>query len=79
MLIVATSYSQLRQNKGNSSYKQSFTNGMISGSNLITAVNATSIVNTLLNCTGLNNVNASNIQQKAETVGTIITLLNALK
>lgn len=79
MLIVATSYSQLKQNKGNNTYRQAFTNGMISGSNLITAANATGIVSSLLNCTGLSNVNASNIQQKAETVSTIITLLNALK
>lgn len=78
MLIVCTSYSQLRQNKDNAEYKQAFTAGLISGSNLITAANANTIVNTLLNSTGLSGINASNIQQKAETVSTILTLLKAL-
>lgn len=79
MLTIATTYSQLRNNKDNASYKQAFTAGLISGSNLITSANANNIMNTLLNSTGLNGVNTTNIQSKVETVGTIITLLNALK
>lgn len=79
MLVVATSYSQLKQNKDNAAYKTAFTNGMISGSNLITAANATSIVGNLINSTALANVNAQNIAKKAETVAAILALVKALK
>lgn len=78
-LVLATSYSQLQSHKGDSSYQKAFTTGLISGgTGLLTTANATSFLGTLINSTGLANVNAQNIAQKAETVSTIITLLNAL-
>ena len=79
MLTVVTCYTNLKNNKDNADYKQSFTSGLIAGSNLITTSNATTIVNTLLNSSSLSGVNASNITSKAQTVSSIITLLNALK
>lgn len=79
MLAVITSYTQLRSNKDDADYKSSFTNGLIAGSNLITAANAGNVVNALLGATGLDGINASNIGSKVQTVSTIITLLNALK
>lgn len=80
MLIVATAYSGLKNNKTDAQYKKSFTQGLIAGGgSLITTANATSVTNALLNATGLDGVNTSNIAQKAQTVSTIITLLNALK
>ena len=66
-------------NKENASYKRSFTTGMVTGgSGVITTAMATNLTNSLLNATGLDGVNTSNIAQKAQTVGTILQLLNAL-
>lgn len=79
MLTVCTAYSQLRNNKEDASYKTSFTNGLIAGSNIINASNATALMNGLLSATGLEGVNAQNISAKIQTVSTILTLLNALK
>lgn len=79
-LTVATAYTQLKNNKSNEAYKKSFCSGMVSaGMGLITTANATTIMNKMLALTGLSNVNAQNIAQKAETVSALITLLNALK
>lgn len=79
-LVVVTSYSQLKENKDNETYKNAFRSGLItSGSPYISTSNASGVLSTLLNSTGLAGVNASNIAQKAETVSTIVTLLNALK
>lgn len=80
MLVVINSYNQLKANQGNETYKSQFTSGLIAGGTpIINTNNATTILNNMISSTGLNNVNASNIAQKAETVGAIITLLNALK
>ena len=80
VLTVATAYSQLRENKENSSYKTAFTSGMItSGAPFITTANSSNIISALLNSTGLSNLDASNISQKAETASTIISILSAMK
>jgi len=78
-LALATAYTELRQNKDNSAYRQSFTSGLIASSaGLITSANANSFVNALLSSTGLSGVNSSNVAQTVSTVSTIVTLLNAL-
>lgn len=80
MLIVINAYNGLKTNKENANYKKSFTTGMVTGGNsLINQATATTITNNLLNATGLDGVNTNNIAQKAQTVGTIIQLLGALK
>lgn len=79
MLVVINAYNGLKANKENASYKRSFTTGMVTGgSGVITTAMATNLTNSLLNATGLDGVNTSNIAQKAQTVGTILQLLNAL-
>ncbi|MBQ9638144.1 MAG: hypothetical protein IJV22_01125 [Bacteroidales bacterium] len=79
-LAVAGAYSNLKSNKEDATYKKSFTNGMVAGGKgLITTAGASTLLNTLLSSTGLEGLNTSNISQKAETVTSIITLLNALK
>lgn len=80
MLIVINAYNGLKTNKENANYKKSFTTGMVTGgNNLINQATATTITNNLLNATGLDGVNTNNIAQKAQTVGTIMQLLGALK
>lgn len=80
MLIVITAYNGLKANKEDATYKKSFTTGMVTGgSGLITPTAAANITNNLLNATGLDGVNASNIAQKAQTVSIILQLLSALK
>ena len=79
MLIVITAYNGLKANKEDATYKKSFTTGMVTGgSGLITPAAATNITNNLLNSVGLDGVNTANIASKAQTVTTIIQLLNAL-
>ena len=79
MLVVIGAYNDLKANKANNNYKKSFTTGMVTGgNNLINRTTAAAITNNLLNSTGLDGVNTANIQQKAQTVGTILQLLNAL-
>ena len=80
ILAVINSYNQLKANKADETYKTNFATGMVTGGgNIITSANATSIMNSLLNSTGLANVNAANIAQNAQTVAAIVTLLKALK
>lgn len=80
VLTISTAYSQLRENKDNASYKSAFTSGMIaSGAPFITNMNSTSILSAILNSTGLSGIDSSNIQQKTETVSSIISILNAMK
>ena len=79
MLVVITAYNGLKANKENSTYKKSFAAGMVTGGNgVITTSMATNLTNSLLNATGLDGVNTSNIAQKAQTLGTILQLLGAL-
>jgi len=80
MLVVVGAYNSLKSNKDDSGYKKSFATGMVTGGNgLITTANATTIMNNLLNSSGLSGVNSSNIASNAATIGSIITLLGALK
>lgn len=80
ILVVATAYNQLKANKGDASYRKAFTKGAVAaGTGLITAANAETFTNTLLNSTGLGNINTTNIKNNVQTAGTIITLLNTLK
>lgn len=79
ILTVITSYNQLKENKNNTSYRKAFAKGAASaGTQLITSANSERFIDALLNCTALNGVTAQNIQQKAQTASTIITLFNAL-
>ena len=80
MIVVLGAYNDLKANKDNSGYRQSFTSGLVTGgSGLITAAQAANITSGLLNASGLDGVTASNISQKAQTVNTIIQLLTLLK
>lgn len=77
-LVLATAYTNYRNNQNNASYKTSFASGMVSaGTGLITSSNVNSVINTMNNLTGLN-VNAATISNNVNTVTSIITLLNAL-
>lgn len=80
-LILATSYSQLKENKGNQAYRKAFTTGMVNaGTNIFTNSGlANTFVDKLLATSGLENVNSSNIANKAQTIIAIMSLINALK
>lgn len=79
-LALATSYSALKQNKGNQAYRKAFTNGLIASSaGLITSANASAFIDKMLASSGLSNINSQNIAQTATTVATIVTLLKVLK
>ncbi len=79
-LALATAYTNLKQNAGNSNYRKAFTTGLIASSaGLITSANATTFVDKLLATTGLRNLNTQNIAQTAATASAIVTLLNTLK
>ena len=80
MLVVINAYNNLKANKQDESYKKSFAAGMVTGGNgIINTVNATSIINSLLNSSALEGTNATNIANNVQTVSTIIQLLGALK
>ena len=80
MLIVINAYNNLKANTQDESYKKSFAAGMVTGGNgIINTVNATSIINGLLNSSALEGTNATNIANNVQTVSTIIQLLGALK
>ncbi len=79
-LALATAYTNLKNNQGNTEYRKAFTSGLVASSaGLITQAAASGFVDKLLASSGLSNVNTQNITQTAATVGAIITLLNALK
>ncbi len=79
MLAVITAYNSLKTNKDNSKYRTSFASGMVTGGNgFITTANATNIMNSLLNSTGLSGINSSNIANSVNTVSSIVTILNML-
>lgn len=75
-LALVTAYSQLRNNKGNSSYRKSFISGMVQGgSGIITNGNANSLVNKLETSAGLSSTTRSNISTAASTVSSILSIL----
>ena len=79
IIVVVGAYNGLKANKGDASYKKAFASGMVTGgAGTITSAMATNLTNSLLNATGLDGVTASNIQQKAQTVSTIVQLLTML-
>lgn len=80
IMTVISAAQMLKANNADAQFKTNFISGMVSGgSGMITSNSATNIANSLLSNTAFNNVNASNITQKAETVSAIVTLLNQLK
>lgn len=77
-LVVATGYTNLRNNQNNPGYRKAFTAGMLSaGTSLITAANVEHLINTMNGLTGLN-VNASTISSSVGTATAVIQLLQAL-
>lgn len=79
MIVVIGAYNNLKANKSDATYKKAFATGMVTGgSGLINATTATNLTNSLINSVGLDGVNTTNIQQKAQTVSTIIQLLTLL-
>ncbi len=77
-LVVATGYTNFRNNQASSTYKTAFAAGMVAGgAGLITSANVNSIISTMNSVTGLN-VNASNIANSVNTVTALVTLLQAL-
>ena len=80
MLAVVAGYKQLKNNKSDASYRSDFAKGMVSvGSGLITTANVNTLVDKLCSATGLSDVNASTISQKAEEAKSIISILQMLK
>ena len=78
-LTLATSYSQLKANKDNATYKGSFANGLATGGvGLITKDMAPQVMNALLNTTGITQQNIQNAQSKVQTAATIVQLLKML-
>lgn len=79
MIVVIGAYNGLKANKSDAGYKKAFASGLVTGgAGVITSAMASNLTNTLLNSAGLDGVTASNIQQKAQTVTTIIQLLAML-
>ena len=77
-LTLATAYTNLRNNQADDNYKKAFASGMVSaGAGLITTSNVNSVINTMVNLTGLN-VNAATITNSIGTATAIIQLLQAL-
>ncbi|MBQ3580975.1 MAG: hypothetical protein II975_08320 [Bacteroidales bacterium] len=75
-LALVTAYSQLKSNKGNSSYRKSFISGMVlGGAGIITNNNAGSIVNQIESAAGLSSTTRSNISTAASTVSSILSIL----
>ena len=78
-LVLATAYTNLKQNKDNSDYRKATTGLIASSAGLITQANAATFVDKLLAMSGLGNINTQNVTQTAATVAAIVALLNVLK
>ncbi|MBR1549690.1 MAG: hypothetical protein IJ634_03545 [Bacteroidales bacterium] len=77
-LALATAYTQLRQNKDNTSYRNAFTSGLImSSAGLITNQNAGNFVSALLGAQQLGTINSSSTTSQVNT--TTPTLVNLVK
>lgn len=80
ILAVVAAYNQLKAHKDDATYRKEFAKGAVAaGTGLITAQNADLFTNTLLNASGLDGINISNVKQKAQNAKTIISILDALK
>ena len=79
-LALATAYTQLSQNKDNSEYRKSFTNGLIlSSAGLITNQNSAAFVNALLGTSALGTVNNnSSSSQMSKTTPAVTGLIKTL-
>ena len=79
-LIIATSYSQLKQNKGNETYRKAFTSGLISGgAGVITNTNADLITNSLLNSNGLGTISSTNATQNTQAATSLLSIMKSMK
>lgn len=79
-LALATAYTNLKQNVGNSDYRKAFTTGLIASSaGLITSSNASAFIDKMLATAGLGNINTQNIAQTAATASAIVELVSILK
>lgn len=81
MVALIGTYNDLKSHKDDATYKADFAKGMASaGTSLITTENATSLMNAMLNSTGIaSNINTASVQEKAQTVAAILTLVKMLK
>ena len=79
-LALATCYTQLSQNKDNSSYRKSFANGLIlSSAGLITNQNSAAFINALLGTSSLASVNSSSTpMQINKTTPAVTGLIKSL-
>lgn len=79
-LTLAACYTQLSQNKDNSSYRKSFANGLIlSSAGLITNQNAATFVNALLGASALGTISSTSSNSEVKkTTGTVTGLLQSL-
>ncbi len=74
-LALATCYTQLKANAGNSSYRNAFATGLVlSSAGLITNQNSNAIINALLAANGLANVSSSNTTQQNQQIAAAPTL-----
>lgn len=77
-LVLATGYTNMRNNQQDPNYRKAFAAGMVSaGTSLITSSNVEMVINKMNSLTGLN-VNAQNISNSVGTATAIIQLLQAL-
>lgn len=76
-ISLATCYTQIKANAGNSSYRTAFATGLVmSSAGLITNQNVNAYINALLLCNGLSNVSSSNTtQQNQQALSTTTTTL----
>ena len=77
-LVLATGYTNLRNNQQDPNYRKAFAAGMVSaGTSLITSSNVEYVINTMNSLTGLN-VNPQTISNSVGTATAVIQLLQAL-
>lgn len=81
IITLVNSCTQLKANKDDASYKSQFTAGMVSaGGSLINVNNASKIVTSIINSTGIStNFESVNISEKMQTITAIIQILNLLR
>ena len=81
IIQLVSTCTELKAHKDDATYKSQFVTGMVSaGGSLITTANATGIMNAILNATGISsNFNTASVNEKMQTVQTILSLLIMLK
>lgn len=81
-IALATCYTQIKQNKNNSSYRTAFANGLIlSSAGLITNQNSSAFINALINANGLGSgTSSSGVSQNPTIIEpAIVGVLQPLK